>query len=111
MAIPISTTTISVLRRSVDPNRDPADAQPDEVATSTGIAAHISSPSGVESEAGGTQTLMAFRLSADPCDLQHTDRVLDEVTGQIYEVLWSAVFDALELEHVEAGLRQVLGTA
>lgn len=117
MAVPFATTTISVLRLPADlpeedeDYRDPYDAQPAREAISTGVRAHISAPSGTERVAGGSQEVIDAKLACDPADLLHTDRVLDERTEIVYEVVWSLPRRGLGLDHTEAGLKLVEGLA
>lgn len=111
MPVPLHTTTISVLRLPTDPARDPYDPQPAPEVVATGIRAHISSPSGRERVAGGSQEVVEFRLSCDPVEIRHTDRVQDEQTGSVYEVTWARARQGLHLDHTQAGLKQVSGVA
>lgn len=109
MAIPLHTTTITVLRVATDPGRDPYDALPEPAVVAAGVRAHLSSPSGRERTAGGSQEVVEFRLACDPVDLRHTDQVRDETTGLVYEVVWTRERQALGLDHTQAGLKQVTG--
>ena len=111
MAVPLATTTIAVLRAPADASRDPYDVQPEPETVASGVRAHISSPSGRERVAGGSQEVVEFRLACDLTDLRHTDRVQDEQSGATYEVVWARARQGLGLDHVEAGLRQVNGVA
>ncbi|MBM3679152.1 MAG: hypothetical protein FJW96_14955 [Actinobacteria bacterium] len=111
MAIPLATTTIAVLRVPADASRDPYDPQPEPETVASGIRAHISSPSGRERTAGGSQEVVEFRLACDPTDLRHTDRVQDEQSDAVYEVIWARPRQGHGLDHVEAGLKQVTGVA
>jgi hypothetical protein len=111
MTVPLATTTVAVLRVPADTARDPYDAQPAPETVASGVRAHISSPSGRERVAGGSQEVVEFRLACDPVDLRHTDRVQDEQCGAIYEVVWARPRKGLGLDHVEAGLKQVSGGA
>jgi len=81
MPVPLHTTTVSVLRVPADSARDPYDPQPEPEVVDSGVPAHISSPSGRERTAGGSQEVVEFRLTCDPTDLTHTDRVQDDQTG------------------------------
>ena len=107
--IPISSTTITVRRYPIDIERDSYDALPPWETIATGVRAHISSPAGTEIVLGGTQSDVVFSLACDPVDLQHIDQVVDDATGTVYSVIWAAPRVGLGLEHVAAGLRQVLG--
>jgi len=109
MAIPMHTTTISVLRLPPDPARDPHDPQPEPGVIASGVRAHIASPRGRERSGGGEQEVVEFRLSCDPVDLRHTDRVQDDQTGDLYEVTWARPRGGLGLDHTQAGLKQVSG--
>jgi hypothetical protein len=117
MTIPYATTTVSVLRRSV-PDGD-IDGYPDQEAVyapvSTGTRAVVTSPiRGVTSgghtiREGSEQIVDVFKLVADPCDIQHTDRILDETTQIVYRVEWLAPRTGLGLDHMDAGLSFVEG--
>ncbi|MFA7297319.1 MAG: hypothetical protein WC211_09090 [Dehalococcoidia bacterium] len=109
MAVPLHTTTVSVLRLPADPSRDPYDAQPTPEVVASGIRAHISSPSGRERVEGGSQEVVEFRLTCDPVDLRHTDQVQDEQTSALYEVTWARTREGLGLDQTQGGLRQVSG--
>lgn len=109
MAVLLYTTTISVLRVPADSARDPYDAQPAAEVVASGIRAHISSPSGREHTEGGSQEVVEFRLSCDPVEIRHTDRVQDEQTGAVYEVTWARERQGLRLDHTQAALKQVTG--
>lgn len=114
--IPLATTTISVLRLTAvqlsDPYTDESvDSGPASgfVVVQTDVRAHISAPSGRELVNGGEQSDVSFRLTCDPCDLGHSDRVRDESTGAVFLVDWAVARSGLGLSHVEAGLRMVQG--
>lgn len=111
MPVPLHTTTVSVLRVPADPARDPYDPQPEPEVIASGIRAHIASPSGREHTAGGSQEVVEFRLTCDLTDLTHTDRVLDDRTGAVYEVTWARQREGFGLDQVQAGLKQVSGVA
>ena len=109
MAIPLATTTISVLPGTT--SGDPYDSDPSDTPTATGVRAHISTGSGDETVRGGQQEVVTFRLSCDPVELSHTNRVKDEATDEVYEVVWARSRTGLDLDHVQAGLRMVKGAA
>lgn len=109
MSLPINTTTIRVLRSN--PADEPyEDAGPGTI-VAVGVRAHISTSRGDEEPSGGDQEVVHFRLSCDPVDLHHSDRIEDESTGEAYDVQWARLRRGLGLDHVEAGLRQVEGIA
>lgn len=113
MSVPLATTTVTVREVPADPNRDPYDAAPAAVTVASGVRAHISTSSGREQVAGGSQEVVTFRLSCDPFDggLSHQATVEDEQTGEVYEVVWSVARFGIGLDHIQAGLRQVSGVA
>jgi len=107
--IPINTTLIRVWHVEADPDRDPEDAQPEPEITAFNIRAVISSPTGRERNAGGVQEIVEFSLSCDPIELSHLDRVEDQTTGELYEVMWARRRNGFGLDHTRAGLKQVSG--
>jgi len=114
--IPITTTTITVLR-SPPPDsgeeqyNDPTEAQPDFIPIAEHVRAVISAPFGRERNMGGAQSIVEFSLSCDPTDIDRLDRVLNEQTGKVYEVTWAEPRVGFGLEHTRAGLKQVEGFA
>lgn len=113
--IPVATTTITVLRRPTldgDGNViDPYDAQPAPAVLASNVRAHISTPSGSERTAGGSETTVQWRLDCDPTDMAHTDQVRDDSTGVVYDVTWVAERRGFGLDHLVADLRRVEGMA
>lgn len=112
MSVFLDTTTIAVTRPSPGSDIDPYVVS-DDIAReqiASGIRAHISAPGGREIEAGGSQEVVEWRLYCDLVDLQRTDRVEDENTGETYEVLFASQRLALGMDHVIAGLKKVSGT-
>lgn len=108
--IPISTTTIAILRPN--PADEPYETPGAPATIASGIRAHISTSRGDESTVGGDQEVVYFRLDCDPFaggSLDHGDQVKDLGTGEVYEVLWSRLRRGLGLDHHEAGLKQVDG--
>lgn len=108
--IPIATTTITVKRSAVDAAADPYDAPAAPAVVATGVRAHISAPAGTETVAGtAAQEVVRFRLDCDPVDVNNRDTVVDDVTGDVYEVVWARARHGLGLDHVEAELLEVTG--
>jgi hypothetical protein len=112
--IPLTTTTITVLRQAGDPYGEPYDL-PNTVEVETGIRAVIDISAygvaaGQEVQGGGEQTRTVVRLICDPCDITSRDWVRDDGAGQIWRVLW-VVYHAPshELAHVQGGLETVEG--
>lgn len=104
--IPLSTTTITIRRIPQNVELDPYDAPPAPAVVAAGVRAHISTPSGREKRAGGSQTNTTRHLDADPCDLKHTDTVTDDVTGVLYTVSWAKPSYGMGLDRMEAGLEK-----
>lgn len=111
MAIPVATTTITILRVPADPARDPYDPQPDPATVATGIRAHISTSTGRETVEGGSQSITSLRLACDPFagELHHLDRIRDEQSGRDYEVVWEERRYQFGLDHYTAGIERVSG--
>lgn len=112
--IPIATTTIKVTRVPTEVDGDPVDPydpQPEAEEVAAGVRAVISSPTGRERNIGGTQQAVEFSLSCDPVELRHTDTVQDEVSGELYQVVWVTQRVGFGRDHTRAGLKQVEGLA
>ncbi len=113
--IELAETTIAIKRRATaDTTTDPYDpptAGLDTVAT--GVRALFCSPSGNEHGATGSAEAVDWRLLADPCDLRHTDTVVDEATERVYAVVWARERRGVDtdLAHVVAGVNEVKGAA
>lgn len=108
--IPIFTTTIRIERPTHDPDVDPLESQGAPVVVATGVRAHISTSRGREAPAGGgSQEIVYFRLSCDTVDLSRYDTVIDEKTGEVYDVEWARERLGFGLEHIQAGLKQISG--
>lgn len=109
MTVLIPTTTISVRRGVgvVDPYEAAA-----ETVVSSGVAAHISAPSGSDQAVGGDKELVtAVALLPPGIDIVYSDDLVDERTNERYFVAWIRSRAGLGLDHVKAGLRQVKGGA
>lgn len=113
MALPLATTTISVLRRSyademhADPYDNP-EASVTPPAIATGVRAAIGGGTGSQVVAGGVQTTTVFPFACDVTDLVYTDWIKDETTGELYRVEWvqqSGTF----LSFLKGQLKQVRG--
>lgn len=108
--IPLSTTTITVLRTpAADIYDEPysGSTPADREIVATGVRAVIDRPSGFKEQmAGGEQSIVELWLTADPVDLTHLDLVRDDTTSQVYGVRYVIAYAG---SHVEAGLRIVEG--
>lgn len=113
MTLPLSTTTIAVKRTAAGSDTDPyvVSDNTSDTTVATGIAAHISAPSGFERVAGSGQEAVEFRLACETAAIGNNDRIIDLETNEIYEVIWAENRRGLGLDHTVAGLRKVTGQA
>lgn len=107
--IPLPTTAVTVHRVPVDGLRDGYDPVPAATVLASGIAAHLSAPGGDEDRDGASRELTAVRLLCETTDLLHTDRVVDDSTGDTYEVLAVQHRRGLGLDHTAADLQRITG--
>lgn len=109
--IPLATTTITVERTELLATADPYDAvtaNPETVAS--GVRAHLSAPGGIERQRGQSQQEdVAWRLACDPCEMTADCIVVDDATGDRFEIEWARLRTGLGIDHIEASLRQVTG--
>lgn len=105
----IETTTVTITRPLTG---DPYEIGSAVTEVATGLSAHISSPSGSEARIGGEREQVTAVLLIDPgVDLARTDRVVDDITGETYDVAWVRTRTGLGLDHVKAGLVAFKGAA
>lgn len=112
MSIPLASTTISVLRSSqtaqyVEPYG--GDVSRGWKITAKGVRAVIGAPGGSEIVRGGEQEVVMYSLHCDPVNIDHTSRVLDEKTGEQFEVVWIKKRTGLGMSYMTGQLRQVEG--
>lgn len=110
MTLPLATTTITISRSDQDGTKDALDTltYSDVV---TGIRAVVSAPRGAETNTGGSEEDVTFRLDCDPTDLRHGDRVTDETTSETFEVVWTRRRIGLGLDHTVADVRKITDRA
>lgn len=112
--IPLSTTTITVLRQGGSPYDEPY-GPPNTTEIASGVRAVIDvaaygAGAGVETQAGGEMTRTALRLLCDVCDLTSRDWVRDDNDGVVYRVVWLLRHGRTHsLEHIQAGIELVEG--
>lgn len=106
--IPLATTSITVKQPAS--GGDPYE-QASTSTVVTGVRAHIGSARGREHIVGGSKETLDASLSCDPCDITHTCFVIDEATGETFEVVWAQRRRGLGIDHVEGGLRRVKGAS
>jgi hypothetical protein len=121
MTLPLSTTTITVKRvPAADAGKDPYDSDKSPMDTVVaGVRAAFVSPSGGSAIGGGengptgSQEVVGWSLLADPCDLRHSDTVVDDTTGQEFAVAWAKARPDPDgdLDHVVVGVDEVRGAA
>lgn len=109
MSLPISNTTISVMRSVSTDDSLPIDSP-------AVLASHIAAvirpkSSGREDQVGGSKALSTYLLNADTNDLRHTDLVLDESSQQLFDVIFAVYRAGLGLDHMYAELQLVQGMA
>ena len=111
MTIALATTTIQVRRPADSSDVDPWEREdaPASESLASGVRADISINTGRSHGPGDTQTL-EFLLICDPTALTFHDQVIDEKTGQLYDVQWVHPTPGTPgLEHIQAGLKTVTG--
>jgi hypothetical protein len=110
MSLPVSTTTITVKRTALAADRDPRDPAPEPSTVASGVPAVIGSPAGSEMTDGGQRSNVFSELRCDPTDIDpSTDTVVDDATGQTYDVVWATQREGLGLDHTRAQLRATSG--
>lgn len=107
MAIPLPTTTITVLRPDLTADTYDSDNGPTVVAL--GVNANIGSQRGSGNEIGGQLSVQTLRMQCDVVDLRHTDYVRDESDNLTYSVVWIKARTGLGIDHLEAGLQLAQG--
>jgi hypothetical protein len=107
--IPLSTTTITVLRIP-QPNEydEPYDGsgEPERDVVATGVRAVIDYPGGTIDVEGGQQNVADYGLKCDPVQLAYSDWIKDEFSARVYRIVWYLQFPG---SHVEARLRDTEG--
>lgn len=109
MALPLATTTVTVLRAPVaddyaEPYSGTTTGDLDEVAS--GVPAVIYAPTGREAVAGGEQTVTDLRFACELADVKNKDHLRDDSTGVVYRITWCLAYVD---EHIEGGLSIVEG--
>lgn len=107
--IPLSTTTIAVLRLKPGSEYDEPYAGPEpynRTVAYSQIPAVIDSPAGLLQLEGGQQNVARYRLVCDPVDIVYTDLIQDEQTGRHFQISWLHTYFA---DHVEVGLYDTEG--
>lgn len=105
MALPLATTAVTIERpeTGIDPFEDQLWSVVDSSVVGT-----ISGSSGSGRDVGGAQQTLSARLFVNEgTDVRKADRVTDEVSGDVWRVLWVRKRYELGLGHIVAGLEAV----
>lgn len=108
--IPLSTTTIAVLRLKTGSEYDEpyGGAEPlNRDVIATGIRAVLDHPQGRAQLEGGQQNIATYGLKCDPTDVRYLDMIQEEPTGRLFRIDWFIAYP----DHVEAGLHDTEGEA
>jgi len=110
MAIPLSLTTISVLRIPEASDYDEPYSGDDETSreiSAEGVRAVIDFPGGNLALEGGQQNVAEYGLKCDPVTggLRHTDWIKDSRDSRVYRIVWFIDFG----DHIEARMRDTEG--
>lgn len=109
--IPLSTTTISVLRiPKVDEYDEPYSGagEPERDVVAVGVRAVIDMPGGNIELEGGQQNVADYGLKCDPIGavLNYSDWIKDEQTGRTFRIVWFLDYFG---SHIEARIRDTEG--
>lgn len=106
--IPLSTTTIAVLRSPSSEGYDEpyaGDTIPARTPVAAGVRAVIDHATGTTQVAGGQQVIATYQLTCDLADVQYLDVIQDETTGRLFRIRWLIAFP----DHIEAELYDTEG--
>lgn len=104
----LATTTLTI-------SRPASDGDPYETAAvtsvATGVAGHVSAPSGSDQRVGGAQEVVdaVLLVPGRTPTILRSDIVADELTGETWRVTWTRARLGLGLDHQKAGLVAVKG--
>lgn len=85
----------------------PTDIPNEWTTVATDVPATITPASGATIRPGDTEEIN-YKLDADPCDLRHTDQVIDQADGTVYAVEWAHTSSGSR-GRTTAGLRTFAG--
>ena len=116
MAIPLSQTTVTIMRVYPDPSivglaDGYAPNPPAARVVQTGVRAVLPPPNDSSRLVGGDRIVKNLQMQCDPCDLEAEDTVTDELNGTVWTVLWVNEIRSFGFCHTTAGLRLVTGAA
>lgn len=109
MTLPLTTTTVTVLRPPSDVDGLEA---PEYTVVVERVAARVAGASASGSHAvGGRQETSSARLYVDRnVDLRRQDRIVDDATGAVWEVTGVKTRTGLGLDHTAAALQSSRGS-
>lgn len=109
MTVPLTTTTYTV-RRASNITEDSGEAlQFEDI--QTGLPGNTVYLSGSESVVGGDRERVDARILVEPADITKSDHLVDELTGDTWQVAFARHRTGLGLDHLVLGVYQVTGTA
>lgn len=127
MAVPLWTTTFTVLRLKVLVDAAVRDPDGEGYGTSTdgpgplnpaayeviltGVRGAIAAPGGSERSVGGSQESVTMAINLDPGDIRHDDDLVDDQTGARYRIVWITARSGVGMDHLKGAVRTVKGAA
>lgn len=117
MSITLATTTVTVQREASSvATTDAWDAADEEAAPpeviASGLPAHLGDIAGASAGGPANEMTVKRKLLADPADIRKDDVVIDESTGEQWNVAWATNRGGLPgLEHVVGEVSRVEGQA
>ena len=104
--IAVATTTVTVRTITED---EPGEGRT-VTSTARHVRAHFSAVSGSESTSpGGGQSTLSGTALLDPCTVAHTDQLVDENTGEVWEVQATRLNRGVGLDHVRCEVKRIEG--
>src|SRR5437660_6251376 len=102
-------STLVTIKRRDDPLLDTYFGDDDWHDVVTHVRCWLQTARGTETPLG-TEEVIVWSFATDPVDLHHDDRLLDETTGELLEVLWTrTIGTAAGQAHVIGEAKLVLG--
>jgi hypothetical protein len=110
MALPLATTTMTVLRAADQTDAYP-DADPVFSPVLTGVRAHTFRPRGREEGPLSQRSVTTAFVLLDVVDVRHTDVLRDEHTLTLWQVMTVTVIadQNVGLDHIKCSVRKVEG--
>lgn len=104
MSLPLASTTVTVRRSTGVANADDYDAAVAPATLTSGLRAHLSSPTGRATQDAGAGEAIDRLLYVDVTDLQRGDAVVDAATAATWHVVWVQRVAGVGLDHMVAGV-------